>query len=122
MKTDSKLDYERRELAAFRNQKHRFFDSTADFAERLATMDLEEQIAWIENGSYGAGACLALREAVTTAAEHPRMNGRAHVGAVILHAFYGAPFTNWKKLPAQVQERMNSAVDAFRAREHDFAI
>lgn len=122
MKTDSQLDYERRELATFRNQRHRFFDTVADFAERLATMDLDEQIAWIENGSYGAGACLALREATETAAARPRLNGAALVGSVILHAFYGAPFTHWKKLPAQVQDKINRAVTDFRAREHDFAI
>lgn len=122
MKTMPQSDYESRELHSFLNSKHAFFDSTKDFAESLASMDIPEQIEWIANGSYGAGACLALRNAYEYAKESKRANGPAHIGAVALHAFYGRPFRSWKKLPPEVQAKMQSACEAFLASSPDFAI
>lgn len=122
MKTLSQSEYEARELRSFLNSKHSFFDSTKDFAERLESMDIPEQIEWIANGSYGAGACLALRKAFDYAHESKSCNGPAHVGAVILHAFYGRPFRSWKKLPPEIQAKVQSACEAFLASSPDFAI
>lgn len=114
-------EYEQRELAAFRAQKHAYFDSAKDFAERLDSMDIPEQIRWIANGTYGLGACLALRLAVEGLS--PRCNAVARVGQVILHAFCGKPFTgrDWHKLPPGVQSRVNTACEAFLSSEKEFA-
>lgn len=120
--TPTTAEYQTRELATFYAAKHRFFDTTRDFAERLACMDIPEQIEWIENGSYGAGACLALQRALRTADAHPRTNRRAVVGAVVLQAFYGAPFRYWVKLPADLRDTINAAIDGFLARPHEFGM
>lgn len=117
--TLSEKEYQTRELRAFLNSSHAFHDSTKEFAAVLNAMDLDEQIEWVENGSYGAGACLALQSTIANLT--PRMNARAAVGGVILHAFHGKPFRYWTKLPAPVQEKLNAAVDAFLARPHEFA-
>lgn len=119
MKTPTKSEWQAQELRLFNAASHPFFESTKDFAEWLESTDLDEQITWIENGSYGAGACFALQQALASVT--PRANGNARVGSVILRAFYGAPFTQWKKLPETTRTRFDAAVSAFRNRTHDFA-
>lgn len=114
-------EYEQRELAAFRAQKYAYFDNVKSFSESLADMNIAEQIRWIENGTYGCGACLALQKAFQTACERPRMNGKAIVGGVILHAFYGKPFKGWQKLPPGIQAKFDAAVADWMAGEKDFA-
>jgi hypothetical protein len=116
---ESYKDYQQREMRAFLNQKNRYFDTVSEFAEALDDMDILEQIEWIENGSYGAGACFALQNTLKNIT--PRCNGNARIGLTVLHAFYGCPFRYWNKLPANVQDKMNDAVTKWREQEHSFA-
>lgn len=115
---ETNRQYQQRELRSFLSQKNRYFDTVKEFSENLEDMDILEQIEWIENGSYGAGACFALQNTLRLLT--PRMNTRAHIGGTVLHAFYGAPFTGWKKLSPKAQEKVNSAVDAWMKQEHNF--
>lgn len=113
--------YQRRELTNFLNQKHRYFDTVKEFSANLEDMDIPEQISWIENGSYGAGACFALQ--MFSRPEYLKMkrNKRAHVGYVILQAFYGCPFRYWGKLSDKAKDKMNVAVDQWMSQDHEFA-
>lgn len=120
--TASRTEWENRERRDFLTRNAPYHDTPAELAHWLDNSDLDEQIEWIENGTYGAGAALALKDAVATVKAHPRMNARANVGHVILRAFHGAPFTRWNKLPETTRTRFDAAVGAFLAREHDFAI
>jgi len=100
--------YQQRELTAFLNQKHAFHDSVKDFSDYLENMNIPEQISWIENGSYGAGACYALQREVKGLTN--RTNNNARIGQIVLHAFYGKPFRYWQKLSPAAQKAMNDAV------------
>ncbi len=113
-------EYQTHELKLFRAQKHSYFDTVKDFAEHLEDMDIPEQIEWIANGSYGAGPCLALQAAVRSIT--PRSNGPARIGSVILHAFYGKPFTAWNRLPEPVRARFQAACEAFLAAPQEYAM
>ena len=113
-------EYQRRELLAFLRSEHGYHDTAKEFAASLESMNISEQIQWIENGSYGCGPCLALQKTLRDLT--PRMNARAHVGQIILHAFHGKPFRCYSKLPASVRAKLDSAVDDFLTREKDFAI
>jgi hypothetical protein len=112
-------EYQRRELMGFLNQKNRYFDTVKEFSENLDDMNLAEQIEWIENGSYGAGACFALQNTLKRIT--PRMNADAHVGQTILHAFYGCPFRHWQKLTPKVQRDFAAAVHKWMGKKHTFA-
>jgi len=112
-------EYQKMELRRFNGQSSAYFDSVQEFNDRLADMDIPEQIEWIENGSYGAGACFALQIALRGIT--PRCNANARIGNVILHAFYGKPFTAWKKLSAEVQGKLNKAVSEWLNKDHSFA-
>jgi hypothetical protein len=104
----------------FRDQKHRFFDTVSEFAQDLEQTNILEQIEWIENGSYGAGACFALQLAFASLTK--RTNNRARIGSVVLHALYGAPFTAWHKLPTNVQDSLNTAIDSWLESDKSFAM
>jgi hypothetical protein len=113
-------EYQTLELKRFNGQKSSYFDTVKDFDETLKGMDIDEQIEWIENGSYGAGACLALRVALKSITT--RCNGQARIGSVALKAFYGADFRYWNKLSKIVQSRFNNAVRRWLDKEHSFAM
>ena len=113
-------EYQKRELNEFLNKKNIYFDNVKEFALSLESMDIPEQIQWIENGSYGAGACLALQRAFNGL--NNRMNKTARIGNIVLQAFYGAPFRGWNKLPFETQYRMNHAINEWLNRDHEFAI
>lgn len=115
---DDNKKYQRRELEGFLNQKNCYFDNIKDFTESLDNMDILEQIEWIENGSYGAGACFALQLRLKQLT--PRMNRLANIGSVVLHAFYGRPFRYWHKLPSRTQLKINIAVASWLSSEHNF--
>lgn len=115
----SEREYQQREMRDFLNQKNRYFDTVSEFAENLDQMDILEQIEWIENGSYGAGACFALQNTLRNIT--PRMNAKMHIGNTVLHAFYGCPFRYWNKLPANVQDKVNAAIETWMKQEHSFA-
>ena len=113
-------EYQKMELASFLSQKSSYFDTVAEFAESLDQMDLTEQIEWIENGSYGAGACFALQRELNGLTN--RMNKTALIGHVVLRAFYGGPFRGWNKLPVETQNRLNKAVNTWLKQDHEFAM
>jgi hypothetical protein len=115
-------EYQRRELLGFVNQKNRYFDTVKDFSYHWADTSAEdflEQLEWIENGSYGAGACFALQAALNSL--NKRTNNNARIGQVFLKCLYGAEFTAWKKLPATMQDNLNKAVTIWLAQEKNFA-
>jgi hypothetical protein len=115
-------EYQKKELTGFLNQKNRYFDTVADFVEQWGdstTEDLLIQIEWVENGSYGAGACFALQAALKSL--NKRTNNNARIGKVFLKCLYGSDFTDWKKLPVTMQENINKAVEAWIAQDKNFA-
>ena len=117
---ETEKEYQLREWRSFINQKYQYFDTVKEFDESLGNMDILEQIEWIESGSYGAGACLELQRVLSLLTK--RNNSIAHIGNVVLHAFYGKPFRYWNKLSQQNKDRMNEAVKTWLKQEHSFAI
>jgi len=116
----SEKEYQQRELRQFYNQKCCFFDTVKEFSDSLEEMDILEQVEWIENGSYGAGACLALQAALNGIT--PRCNAVSRIGSVVLQAFYGAPFRYWKKLSQQAQTKTTEAVSEWLKQSHNFGM
>ena len=117
---ESERDYQKRELNRFLNQKHAFFDTVADFDDSLQNTDLYEQLQWIENGTYGAGACFSLQHTLNQLT--PRCNKTARIGQVYLHALYGKPFSAWNKLSPKTQKRITRAVEKWlRRKRRNFA-
>ena len=114
-------EYQQIELQRFSNQQG-FFDSPRDFSEDTpADPDwLKTQLEWIENGSYGAGAMIALRKAYEWAEASHRANKRAAVGNILIHALYGQPL-KWRKITPDLQDAMNQAVDQWREQERNWA-
>jgi len=86
---ETNKEYQKRELMNFLNQKNRYFDTVKECSANLEDMDILQQIEWIENGSYGAGACFALQMFSRPEYLKTKRNKRAHVGYIVLHAFYG---------------------------------
>jgi hypothetical protein len=113
--------YQRRELMNFLNQKNRYFDTVKEFSANLEDMDILQQIEWIENGSYGDGACFALQKFSSPEYLKMKRNKRAHVGHIVLHAFYGCPFRYWNKLSDKAKDMMNVAVDEWMKQKHEWA-
>lgn len=116
---NSEKEYQQNELKRFMNQNSAYFDTVKEFDASLNDMDIEEQIDWIENGSYGAGACFSLQMALKGIT--PRCNGPARIGNMVLHAFYGKPFRYYNKLSDNVQKKLNKAIEAWLKKEHSFA-
>ena len=119
MNTITNQEYQKRELISFLNQKNKYFDTVKEFSESLEQMDILEQIEWIENGSYGAGACFALQNTLNRIT--PRMNAEAHTGQTILHAFYGCRFPYWQKLSDKAKKDFSTAVQKWMKRKHQWA-
>jgi hypothetical protein len=116
----SNEQYQKNELERFINQESGYFDCLADFEEKLEGMDIFEQIEWMENGSYGAGVCLALQ--IAFAGLNKRTNDNARIGNVVLKALYGKTFKQWNKLSATSQKRLNKAVEKWLKQTHEWAI
>ena len=113
-------EYETSELKRFNSQSYSFFDNVKDFSDTLETMDIKEQIEWIENGSYGAGTCLALHKTFDGLTN--RMNKNARVGQIVLHALYGMQFKQWGKLSDKAKKRFDRAITVWMKQKHKFAI
>jgi hypothetical protein len=116
-------EYQELELAAFKASKNAFFDTPTEFSAHLAEAGPKwaaQQAEWIENGSYGCGACLALRQAYEWAEGSARANKHAAVGRVILHALNGAP-VEWRRLSKAAQAVIAAAVAAWYPRPRDWA-
>lgn len=122
--TTTETEWQRRELATFQREQSRpegYFTGTRDFeAAQLDSADhLKTQLEWIENGSYGAGACLALQRLL--ARQTPRMNTSAHVGAFLLSCLYGRRFTGWRRLSPAAQSNVRAAVASWLAEPREWA-
>jgi hypothetical protein len=115
----SEKEYQRKELMMFINQTNCYFDSIAEFVESLENQDILEQLDWIENGSYGAGACFALQ--ITYNGITKRCNANARIGGVLLKALYGNNFRAWKKLPKDLQDAINNAITTWLNQPKNFA-
>ena len=117
------IEYQETELIDFINQKNRYFDTVKDFVDRWGKSTAEElatQLEWVENGSYGAGACFALQ--ATLKSLNKRTNNNARIGQIFLKCLYGADFRYWNKLPATMQSNINKAVETWLAQEKNFAL
>ncbi len=113
-------EYQTMELRRFQTQRNKFFDTEKDFIDDLTGRDILTDLEWIENGSYGAGACLELQRVFNYLT--PRMNKNSHVGAVLFHALYGAQFRGWNKISGPVQAMINKAVSKWIKSKKDWAI
>lgn len=116
---ENNKEYQKHELVNFVNQKHSYFDTVKEFSDNLEDMDILEQINWIENGSYGAGACFALQNTLNHISK--RMNANSHIGSIVLHVFYGKHFRYWGKLSDKAKKAIDEAVIAWINQEHNFA-
>ena len=110
----------KRHAAQMADKRGGYFDTVADFSER---MDDEAynmtQLEWIENGSYGAGACFALQRVV--AGLNSRTNDVARVGRFFLSVMYGKDFPHWRGLSQKAQEATTAAVEKWLAQDHQYA-
>jgi hypothetical protein len=112
--------YQQNELKRFYAQVNGYHENAKDFSEWIENSNILEQIEWIENGSYGAGSCLAMQQVLKRIT--PRMNATAHIGQIVLRCFHGAPFKNWKGLSKKAQDKMTKSVDKWMKRKHNFAM
>ncbi len=120
--TMTNAEYQKKEMTDFINQKNRYFDTVKDFVDQWGDSTAEElltQLEWIENGTYGAGACFALQSALKSL--NKRTNNNARIGQVFLKCLYGKEFRYWAKLPATMQFNFNKAVETWLAQEKNFA-
>ncbi len=113
-------EYQKNEIARFNSEKHCYFDNINQFIESLKNGDQLTDLNWIENGSYGAGACLVLQRVVNSL--NSQTNDRARIGNILFRCLYGRHFRGWNKLPEDIQTKLNVAVDAWLGQEHNFAI
>lgn len=114
-------EYQEAELRRFINQKACYYDTVNDFDEWLQNTDIKEQIEWIANGSYGAGACFMLQSVWNRIKDNNRVNKNAQIGGVVLKCFYGREFRYWNKLSKKVQDKMNKAVTKWIKGKKEFA-
>ena len=126
MRMSTNKEYKEREHRDYLNGKG-FFDSLVDFIADHSEVkaDLFEiQLEWIENGSYGAGACLELCRVWDWVSTSPRANKQSAIGQVLLSCLYGKQWQtrDWRKLPPAMQADLNNAVDAWLSESRDFAI
>jgi hypothetical protein len=113
-------EYQKEEVKRFLNQKYAFFDTIKEFSEHIENSDPLTDLGWIENGTYGAGACLVLQRVFNGL--NKRTNSLARIGSVLLHATYGKQFTAWNKLSPKAQDMLNNAVGEWLNQEKCFAI
>lgn len=104
------------ELHLFNNKSNTFFDSVKEYEKDMSAKWMLQQLEWIENGSYGAGACFALQRAI----ESKRGNVIARVGQVFIRATYGDRL-NWHKLSKNIQNNMTAIVKQWLKNNKNFA-
>jgi hypothetical protein len=125
-KIPTEQEYKNRELDLFLKGSGPFHETAQDFIEAHESLDSSyytQQLEWIENGSYGAGATLRLSTVWEYVNESKRYDKTAHIGQILLHALHGAPFKWWNKLPMGMQDALNEGVNRWiESEEKDFAI
>lgn len=126
MKTITKEQYRINEIRRFNAGTGPFFDTPKEFAESVMNHKPEwfqTQLEWIENGTYGAGACFVLSLVWDYVNQDNRVNKVAHVGKVLLAALTGRPLDApswWHKLPPETQAAMTEAVLSWLASDKVF--
>jgi hypothetical protein len=113
-------EYQKEEVKRFLNQKYAFFDTVREFSEHIENSDPLTDLEWIENGSYGAGACLVLQCVFNGL--NKRTNNLARIGSVLLNATYGKTFNDWNKLSLKAKDMLNKAVGEWLNQKKSFAI
>ena len=111
------------ELKLFNSKNNAYFDNYKEFIEKLNNDEpefLTEQLEWIENGTYGAGACLALKNCFNGL--NNRMNKTARIGNIFLKCLYGAAFKHWNKLTKDTKTKLNNVVDEWLKKNKEFAL
>lgn len=117
-------EYQMNELKRFNNEQSAYFDTVKDFIEHYAGTDKKEvfeQVRWIENGNYGAGACFKLQMVWNYVKDNNRVNKTAHIGNVVLKCFYGADFKHWSKLPDELKNALNDGINQWIKSKKNFA-
>jgi succinylarginine dihydrolase len=117
-------EYQENELKRFRNEQSAYYDNLNDFIayhDGIKKADVVETLEWIENGSYGAGACFQLQKVFNYVKDNNRVNKAMHIGNVLLKCLYGADFKNWNKLPVDMQKAFNSGVEKWLKSKKTFA-
>lgn len=120
----TELKHQWNELIKF-TENHPHFDSVTDFEnEYNGDMDhLYTQLEWIENGSYGEGACIALQRVWLWVKDNNRVNKCRHIGNILIKAIYGANFEGkWKKLSPSFQREITYVAQKWIEKPKDFAI
>ncbi len=126
-KIDSEFDYQKRELNRWSGEMNdttrQWFDNTEDFSKRLECSGyFAEQMQWICDGSYGAGACLRIQQ-INKSMETFRGNKEAVLGVFFLSAMYGHQFGAWRKLTPKAQAMVSKAVRAWmKKRDKGFGL
>ena len=112
-------DYQTAEMRRHDNEMSRrggYFANVAEFDSSMMQTEagwIKEQVGWIINGSYGAGACFAFQR--TARNMTARMNREAVVGQFILSNLYGRTWksADWHKLSARTQREVTKAARWF---------
>ena len=117
--------YQQNELSEFLSGKHGYFETSAEFnshIEKLGEEELTTQIEWIENGSYGCGACVALQNAERWGSASKRRNLKAAVGKVVILAIAGQPVRG-QSIGMRAQNIIVAAVEKWLSRpEKNYSI
>lgn len=126
-KTLTENEYQSRELRRFDLEHCRadgYFANVREFSTRIegsGSAWVSEQIEWIENGSYGAGACMALQRAFAWGSESKRRNLEAACGQVVIKCLAGRDYP-WKKITPAAREILSDCVRGWLAGEKSWAM
>lgn len=123
----NEYNYQKSELMRYSKERHRapFFNTVKEFDDtyRGNVKFLTEQIKWIEQGTYGEGACLALQRTWLYVKDNNRVsNKRAHIGHILLRALWGCTFPYWSRLSSELQSELNQAVDTWMKNKKEWAL
>jgi hypothetical protein len=121
MTTKEYQDMEIRRFRAEMADKGRLFvDSVKDVSEAVEDAEwTEQQLDWLANGSFGAGACFELQRRLALCG--PRSNRAAVVGRMVLSCLYGHDRADlWRKLSVKAKGNLGRVVKAWLAGQMEF--
>lgn len=119
--------YQKNELRRFDLEHCRtdgYFSHVREFSERIegnGAAWVSEQIGWIENGSYGAGACIALQRAFAWGSESKRRNLEAACGQVVILCLAGREYP-WQKISPAAREILSACVRKWLVEEKSWSM
>lgn len=126
-KTLTENEYQSRELRRFDLEHCRadgYFANVREFSTRIegsGSAWVSEQIEWIENGSYGAGACLVLQRAFTWGNVNKSRNIEAATGAVVIQCLAGRVYP-WQRISPEARAILSGCVRKWLASEKSWAM